>query len=181
VRAPGRGLTPLALRMGAREAGWCEHANRWGARRRVRAFLCTCSRLGDGIAWYVLMLAIALMGGERGRYAAAHMALVGGVATLLYGRLKRHVRRPRPYKTCRRVRPWIAPLDEFSFPSGHTLHAVGFTLAACAWYPWMGWVLVPFALCIAASRVVLGVHYPSDVLAAAAIGAALAKGTAVLF
>jgi len=68
-----------------------------------------------------------------------------------------------------------APLDRYSFPSGHTLHAVSFTWQAGAHFPELLWVLVPLAALIGASRVVLGLHYPSDVLAGAAIGAALAE------
>ena len=73
------------------------------------------------------------------------------------------------------MRAWIAPLDEFSFPSGHTLHAVTFTLIAIAWFPALAWILLPFAASVALSRVVLGLHYPSDVLAASVIGSALAS------
>jgi membrane-associated phospholipid phosphatase len=63
----------------------------------------------------------------------------------------------------------VAPLDEFSFPSGHTLHAVSFTIVALAYYPWLAPLLVPFTAGVALSRVVLGLHYPSDVLAATGI------------
>src|SRR3546814_19828118 len=73
-----------------------------------------------------------------------------------------------------RIRAWIAPLDEFSFPSGHTLNAVAFSLVAVAHYPALAWLVLPFAASVAASRVVLGLPYPSDVLADTAIGSALA-------
>ena len=73
-----------------------------------------------------------------------------------------------------RIRAWVAPLDEFSFPSGHTLHAVAFSLVAMAHYPSLAWLLVPFTASVAASRVMLGLHYPSDVLAATGIGCGLA-------
>jgi len=52
---------------------------------------------------------------------------------------------------------------------------VSFTLVALAYYPALAWLLVPFTLSVAISRVVLGMHYPSDVIAATAIGGALAS------
>jgi len=72
------------------------------------------------------------------------------------------------------------PLDQFSFPSGHTLHAVAFTTIAIAHYPQLAFLLIPFAFLVALSRMVLGLHYPSDVLAGAAIGAAIAGISLVL-
>ncbi len=170
-----------AGRLVAREEAWCLRANRCGAHRIVRGYFRAVSRLGDGAFWYALMGVLAVSGGARGLLAAAHMALVGGIATLLYGRLKGWARRPRPFAADGRIRAWVAPLDEFSFPSGHTLHAVGFALSACLWFPWLGWLLVPFAVSVAASRVVLGMHYPSDVLAAAGIGVVLAEAVARIF
>src|SRR3546814_19060728 len=73
-----------------------------------------------------------------------------------------------------RIRAWIAPLDEFSFPSGPTLHPVAFSLLAVAHYPALACLVLPFAASVAASRVVLGLHYPTDVLAATALGFARA-------
>jgi undecaprenyl-diphosphatase len=67
----------------------------------------------------------------------------------------------------------MPPLDRYSFPSGHTLHAVCFTLVLCSHIPAMAWALLPFTVLVALSRMVLGLHYPSDVLAGAAIGGAL--------
>jgi undecaprenyl-diphosphatase len=147
----------------------------------VRSFFCLASRLGDGPLWYLLIFAPLSLDREQGIAATANLALVGGIAALLYRRLKRWAKRPRPFAADPRIRAWIAPLDEYSFPSGHTLHAVSFTVVACAWYPWLAWVLAPFSVCIALSRVVLGVHYPSDVAAAAIIGGALGAGSLSLF
>src|SRR5690606_4579136 len=112
--------------------------------------------------------------GLDGLRASLHMAATGALALLLYKALKRWTRRPRPFAADVRIRAWIAPLDEFSFPSGHTLHAVSFTIVALAWYPQLAWLLLPCAAVVALSRVVLGLHWPRDVLAAPVIGAALA-------
>lgn len=157
-----------------REQRWCLQANRWCAHRVVRAYFRAISRLGDGAFWYALMAALVLFDGWRGLSASAQMAATGLIALTLYRKLKCWTKRPRPFAADGRIHPWIAPLDEFSFPSGHTLHAVAFSLVACWHYPALAWLLIPFAASVAASRVVLGLHYPSDVLAATGIGSALA-------
>jgi len=156
-----------------REARWCLRVNQWGERKMVRRYFAAVSRLGDGVFWYWLMGLIVLLDGLDGLGAAAHLAATGFAALLMYRHLKRWTRRARPCNADVRIRAWIAPLDEFSFPSGHTLQAVAFSLVAVAHYPLLAWVLLPFTASIAASRIVLGVHYPSDVLAAIGIGTAL--------
>ena len=164
---------PQLDRLARRESLWCLRLNSACTRRAVRGYFSTVSRLGDGMFWYALMLALPLFDGARGLAASAHLALTGGVALLLYRSLKRWTRRPRPCAADMRIRAWVAPLDEFSFPSGHTLHAMSFIIVALAYYPGLAWLLVPFTLSVAMSRVVLGLHYPSDVLAATGIAAVL--------
>ncbi|MEN1927788.1 phosphatase PAP2 family protein [Luteimonas sp. MJ250] len=154
----------------------CLRTNGWCARGGVLRVFSALSRAGDGAAWYLLMTAMVLVDGLDGLRASAHMAATGAIALLLYKMLKRWTRRPRPFAADVRIRAWIAPLDEFSFPSGHTLHAVSFTIVALAYYPQLAWLLLPFTAMIALSRVVLGLHWPSDVLAATVIGSLLGGG-----
>lgn len=151
----------------------CVAANRWGARRAVGLSFGAISRLGDGVFWYALMAALVLLDGRHGLAVAAHMAATGLVALQLYRLLKRWTRRPRPFRACPGVIAHVPPLDEFSFPSGHTLQAVSFSIVAVAWYPQLAPLLLGFTAMVAASRVILGLHYPSDVLAAIVIGGAL--------
>ena len=155
------------------EHGWCLRANALCARRLPFRYFATVSRLGDGMFWYALMGLLVALEGVDGLRASVHLAATGCVALLLYRRLKRWTRRPRPFASDLRIRAWVAPLDEFSFPSGHTLHAVAFSVVAVAHYPVLAWLLVPFTASVAVSRVVLGLHYPSDVLAATGIGGLL--------
>jgi undecaprenyl-diphosphatase len=164
----------MSTRLTRSEALFCLACNRWGHRQWVRGYFSAVSRLGDGVFWYTLMAAIVLLDGQNGLAASAHMAATGAVALLMYRGLKQWTRRPRPFASDRRIRPLVRPLDEFSFPSGHTLHAVSFTLVALAWYPGLAWLLIPFTASVGASRVVLGLHYPSDVLAATGIATTLA-------
>jgi undecaprenyl-diphosphatase len=132
------------------------------------------SRLGDGMFWYALMFALLAANGAQALNPVAHMAGTGVVCTLLYKWLKSKTSRPRPFAVESGVRAGADPLDAFSFPSGHTLHAVAFSAVAVAYYPMLVVLLAPFTLLVALSRVVLGLHYPSDVLAGAALGALIA-------
>lgn len=139
----------------------------------LRAFR-ALSWLGNGIFWYALMVGLLVLYKGDAVLPVLHMAFVGAVCTASYKMLKRGTVRPRPYQALHGIAAGAPVLDTFSFPSGHTLHAVAFTLVACYYYPDLATILVPFTLLTAASRVVLGLHYPSDVLAGAAIGAAVA-------
>jgi undecaprenyl-diphosphatase len=148
--------------------------NRAACRAWVRAPFHVVSRLGDGIFWYALMLALLVRFREDAAPAVVHMVAAGLTCTVLYKWLKGRTLRPRPYESCPGLIRFAAPLDRFSFPSGHTLHAVAFTLVALEYYPTLAWLTVPFTLLVAISRVALGLHYPSDVVAGVALGAAVA-------
>ena len=142
----------------------------------VRWMFRAVSRLGNGVFWYSLMLSLLATGGAAALGPVGRMAGTGLVCTLTYKWLKSKTSRPRPFAVQSAVRAGADPLDRFSFPSGHTLHAVAFSVVAITFYPALAWLLVPFTLLVAVSRVVLGLHYPSDVLAGAALGALIAVG-----
>ncbi len=168
------GLNAFMARVDAAEYGLCRRLNRGAAFALPRRIFQVASRLGDGIVWLVLLAVLPLLYGSAALRPVLVMALTGAVGVVLYSFLKRTFVRERPFITHAAIDRAGAPLDRYSFPSGHTLHAVCFTWQASAHFPELMWVLVPLAALIAASRVVLGLHYPSDVLAGAALGAALA-------
>jgi undecaprenyl-diphosphatase len=140
-------------------------------------FFRAVSWLGNGIFWYALMLALLVQHRGDALLPVLHMIFVGALGSATYAVLKRSTGRQRPFQIMSAVTAGAAPLDTFSFPSGHTLHAVAFTLVALNYYPALATILIPFALLTAASRVVLGLHYPSDVLAGAALGAGIAAAS----
>ena len=164
-------------RMESWELILCELCNRACRRSTIKRIFVVVSRLGDGVFWYVLMLMLPLWYGMDAVRVSLHMAFVGFVGLALYKYLKSHLVRQRPYIQHGGITLGAAPLDLYSFPSGHTLHAVTFTMVALAYYPNLAWLLIPFASLVAMSRVILGLHYPSDVFAGAVIGALLARGS----
>jgi len=156
------------------ELGFCVSVNQTFSSPLVQRFFAIISRLGNGIFWYSLMLCLPLLFGRQAVYVSLLMVAVGIVNLLTYKLIKRATERERPCSVNSQIRLGTAPLDHYSFPSGHTLHAVAFTIVAAFFYPQLGWVLIPFASLVAASRVILGLHYPTDVAAGALIGTLIA-------
>ena len=162
------------------ESGFCLHVNSLSQRAGIRNFFTVVSRLGD---WYAYVAGAAICAVLINEHAATFLvhALLNGLSSLLvYKLLKSRLVRERPYIKHLGIVCGTAPLDRYSFPSGHTLHAVGFTIIFWAYLPASIWLMLPFAALIAASRVILGLHYPTDVLVGALIGATIASGSVAL-
>lgn len=161
-------------RMHRLDSNVCVAVNHTSQYRVIRDLFRGVSRLGDGLFWYALMIGILIVKGAEGLAPVLHMALAGLAGTTLYKWLKGKTLRPRPYEVHQDI--WLTgkPLDKFSFPSGHTLHAVVFCVVMINYYPQLAIIAVPFTALVGLSRVVLGLHYPSDVLAGALLGGLIA-------
>ncbi|MGJ8619951.1 MAG: phosphatase PAP2 family protein [Methylophilaceae bacterium] len=157
-------------RMNHFDSALCVKVSHTSQYRVIRDWFRLMSRLGDGVFWYTLLIGILLVQGMDALLPVLHIAATGLSGTLVYKWLKGKTLRPRPYQVLQDVLLTGKPLDYFSFPSGHTLHAAAFTCMILAYYPSLAMLIVPFSLMVAVSRVVLGLHYPSDVLAGALIG-----------
>jgi undecaprenyl-diphosphatase len=147
--------------------------NRWRAPRWVRYWMIAATRLGDGWLWYSLAVLLLLFGGPQ-RYAAvsaAGSAALGGVA--VFKALKRLSHRQRPCQLEPHCWSKVLPPDKFSFPSGHTMTAFSIALVLSYFYRGVEVPLYFFACSIAVSRIVLGMHFLSDVLAGAILGVGL--------
>lgn len=161
----------LLARFDLAEYRLCRRLNRGIEHAAIRVFFMAASRLGDGVVWYALMLALPFIYGAQGLRVSVVMLATSSIGLAVYKLLKRTFVRERPFIRHAGISLAGAPLDRYSFPSGHTLHAVAFTWQACAAWPELSFLLVPLALSIAVSRVVLGLHYPTDVLVGALLGA----------
>ena len=174
ARPPADMRTLTLERLAAWDRRLCSRFNRASHFPSLRIIFIVASRLGNGVFWYALMATLLWWEGRAGAIAVTHMIGVGVLCTIVYKWLKHGTTRRRPYAAQPGIVLCAVPLDRYSFPSGHTLHAIAFTLVVLAYYPGLLWLLLPFSVLVAASRVVLGLHYPSDVLAGAAIGASIA-------
>ena len=136
----------------------------------IAAFFKGISRLGDGWFWYVMLFTALAAHGTSAILPLVVTMLLSATGLAVYKILKLKTVRPRPYQVHQVIVLGERPLDVFSFPSGHTLQAVLFTATLGSYYPELLSIMLPFAILVALSRVVLGLHYPTDVLVGAGIG-----------
>jgi undecaprenyl-diphosphatase len=155
--------------------------NSWRAPRWIRYWMLSATRMGDGWLWYSLGALLLAFGGPRGyvAFGAAGSAAILGI--FVFKALKKLSHRPRPCQYQPHCWANMLPPDQFSFPSGHTMTAFSIAVVVSFFYPTLEWPLYFLAVSIGLSRIVLGMHFLSDVLAGAVIGAALGTGSIVTF
>ena len=164
-----------------REVAFCQAINRSVRFRPLLGYFRVASRLGDGWFWYAVILLIPLLSPDKGLPFALLMTFTGLTCTLTYKALKHRLIRERPFISFPAINCATPPLDRYSFPSGHTLHAACFQTMLFTLSPALAWAVLPFTLSVAASRVVLGLHYPTDVIAGALIGGGMGWASVQLF
>jgi undecaprenyl-diphosphatase len=148
-------------------------ANHWEAPRWVRVYVISSTRGGDGWLWYAMGLAILLFGGEPRFQALGAAGVAAALSVLLFAWLKRTTGRRRPCQIEPHCWATLLPPDQFSFPSGHTMTAFAVAIPLATFYPTLAIGLFFCALSIAMSRILLGMHFLSDVVAGVLIGTAL--------
>lgn len=155
--------------------------NRWRAPKWLRMWMIAATRSGDGWLWCSMGLLVLLFGGQQRFAALSAAAMASGAGIAAFMKLKRMIGRPRPCALEPHCWAELLPPDQFSFPSGHTITAASVSVALGMFYPEMQPGLYFCATSIAASRVLLGMHYFSDVVAGAALGALLGFASASVF
>lgn len=144
--------------------------NRWRPPRWVRAWMLASSRAGDGWLWIALAVLLALFGGQNRAPAILTGLASAALGWAIFYAVKQVAGRERPCATESSCWATLLPPDRFSFPSGHTIMAFGISVSLGLYYPALLAGLVFCAMSIAASRVLLGLHYVTDVLAGMALG-----------
>lgn len=148
--------------------------NGWKPPRWMRLWMVAATRGGDGSLWYGLGLLIGVTGGPERFRALAAAALAVGLGILLFLNLKKAFGRKRPCALAPHSWATLLPPDQFSFPSGHSITAFAVAISVGSFYPSMLPALLFCAASVAVSRIILGMHFLSDVIVGSAIGTILA-------
>jgi undecaprenyl-diphosphatase len=144
--------------------------HRWRAPRWFRILTVFATRSGDGWLWYALGLILIVYGGERRWLAIGAGTFAAAAGVFLFRTLKHASRRKRPCEVEPHCWASILPPDKYSFPSGHSITAFAVAMSIGLFYPQLQICLLIAALLIAASRIILGMHFLSDVIAGSVIG-----------
>lgn len=91
--------------------------------------------------------------------------------------LKKSFSRKRPYESEKNIQMTTNPLQDYSFPSGHTTAVFSVSMTWSFSIPWIAFLLLPVALLVAFSRIYLAHHYPTDVAIGGLIGILFAYGS----
>jgi undecaprenyl-diphosphatase len=128
------------------------------------------TRGGDGWLWYALGAILLVYGGAHRLEAigAGASAALAGICTFRV--LKKASHRKRPCEIEPHCWAAILPPDKYSFPSGHSITAFGVAMSVGLFYPELQICLLAAAFLISASRIILGMHFLSDVVAGTGIG-----------
>ena len=159
-----------------RDHNLMRRVNAWRAPRWIRVWMICATRGGDGWLWYAMGVVILLFGGSDRFYAIGAGALAEAIGVAIFLRLKKWTGRKRPCTYEPHCWASLLPPDQFSFPSGHTITAFAVGVSLSLFYPGLAIGLLFCAASVAASRILLGMHFLSDVLAGAVIGTGLAYG-----
>jgi 4-amino-4-deoxy-L-arabinose transferase-like glycosyltransferase/membrane-associated phospholipid phosphatase len=131
----------------------------------------------------LVLLGILLIwkGGVRGLVCLIMLGSIVAMGDGLCTLMKNAVERDRPFITLQDVHLLVGKSNSFSMPSGHAANWFAGTMVAFIYYRRSVLVMLPIALVVSFSRIYNGVHYPSDVLAGAALGAGFAVAALWLF
>jgi len=147
--------------------------NRWRAPRWIRWWMLLATRAGDGWLWGAIGIALVVSSAVQRFRAVEAAGCAVAVGVMIFHTIKRVVHRVRP----RDIEPhcWacIVTRDRFSFPSGHSTTAFAVALSLGSFYPEARPLLLLLAANVAVSRVIVGMHFLSDVLVGSGMGAVL--------
>ncbi|MBL8237063.1 MAG: phosphatase PAP2 family protein [Bryobacterales bacterium] len=157
----------------ARDLRVMRRCNNWMAPRWIRLWMICATRGGDGWLWYAVLLGVLLFGGTERFHAAGASAASAAIGIWVFLVLKKAANRPRPCAIAPHAWATLLPPDQFSFPSGHTMTAFAVATPLLYYYPDLSLGLLFCAVSVAVSRILLGMHFLSDVVAGAVLGAVL--------
>ena len=150
---------------------WCMCRKR---QRQLTKLSKVISHSADGFYYALIPVFMLLVDRANAELACIILAISFCIERPLYALLKKGLKRNRPAAALPDFNSFITPSDQFSFPSGHTSGAFLSATVIATLLPALFWPVYLWACLVGASRILLGVHFPTDTLAGALIGTSVA-------
>jgi undecaprenyl-diphosphatase len=148
-----------------------QRVNRWSAPRWVRWWMLLATRAGDGWLWALIGIAVLCSPAVTRLIAVEATAGAVAVGIAAFVAAKHAFRRRRPGEIQPHCWSRVKPRDVFSFPSGHSTTAFAVAVCLGSFFPEILPALLILAANVAISRVIIGVHFMSDVVVGSGLGA----------
>ncbi|MDH6425701.1 phosphatase PAP2 family protein [Paenibacillus sp. FSL R7-0048] len=164
---------------------WERHLFKWINGRMHNRFLnfwlFYLTHLGGATSTIVINILVWVLAPEPWRTTGLQALTALAVSHIPVAIAKKLYPRMRPYLALPETNTFRNPLKDHSFPSGHTTAIFASTVPYMLAFPALTVILLPLACIVGFSRIYLGLHYPSDVIAGAVIGSCVAAGTIALW
>lgn len=147
-----------------------EKVNRHFEKKLLNFFFRNITHLGGAVFTIASVLILMILSSGDTRKTAISSALALSLSHIPVHIVKKMFPRKRPYLKLEKTNFHANPLQDHSFPSGHTTAIFSVIIPFILFIPTLSFILIPLGVCVGISRIYLGLHYPSDVLAGTILG-----------
>jgi undecaprenyl-diphosphatase len=147
-----------------------EQVNRHFDKKFLNLFFRSVTHLGGADITIAVTFLLIFISSRETRLVAISSALALSASHIPVHIMKQLFPRKRPYLMIEKTKTPENPLQDHSFPSGHTTAIFSVIIPYVLFIPQLSFVLIPLGLCVGISRIYLGLHYPSDVIAGGILG-----------
>jgi len=158
-----------------------QKVNSYFDQKILNLFFRIITHAGGATCTIASIILLILITSNHTKITAISSAVALAVSHLPVQLIKKFFPRKRPYLTLEKTKVPMNPLQDHSFPSGHTTAIFSVIIPFVLLNPYLALILIPLGFCVGLSRIYLGLHYPSDCIAGLLLGSSVGTLSFLLF